>query len=67
MLLAGESQRVIWDSEIKGFGARLTKAGAATFIDYRDAIRTKRRLAIGKVLPAELTVEQARQKAASYR
>jgi integrase len=57
----------MWDTEIAGFGVRLTKAGAAAFIDYRDQTRTKRRFAIGKVLPAELTVEQARQRAAAYK
>jgi integrase len=77
MASVGERQRVIWDSDIAGFGCRLSKAGALAFFDYRDAKRTKRRLAIGKVLQvelatgkvlkAELTVEQARSKAAVYR
>src|SRR5262245_56816732 len=77
MASVGERQRVIWDSDIAGFGCRLSKAGALAFFDYRDANRKKRRLAIGKVLQvelatgkvlkAELTVEQARSKAAVYR
>jgi integrase len=67
MMAAGERQRIIWDSDIAGFGCRLTKAGALAFLDYRDGTKAKRRLAIGRVLPAELTVEQARQKAAAYR
>ena len=67
LVAAGERQRVLWDSDVKGLGVRLTKAGALAFLDYRDATRAKRRLAIGKVLPFELTVEQARAKAAAYR
>src|SRR5262245_28547528 len=67
MLAASERQRIIWDTEIAGFGCRLSKAGALAFIDYRDAKRAKRRLAIGRLIPAELTVEQARARAAAYR
>ena len=67
LVAAGERQRVLWDSDVKGLGVRLTKAGALAFLDYRDATRARRRLAIGKVLPPELTVEQARAKAAAYR
>src|SRR5262245_30155062 len=67
MLAAGEDRRVVWDTEIAGFGVRLTRAGAAAFIDYRDLTRAKRRMTIGRLLPAELTVEQARQRAAAYK
>jgi hypothetical protein len=67
MLAAGDRQRVIWDDEVRGFGCRLSKAGALAFLDYRDLTRAKRRLAIGRVLPPELTIEQARARAAAYR
>ncbi len=67
MLAAGDRQRVIWDDEVRGLGCRLSKAGALAFLDYRDLTRAKRRLAIGRVLPPELTIEQARARAAAYR
>jgi integrase len=66
MLAAGEGRRIVWDSEIGGFGVRLTKAGAHAFLDYRDLTRAKRRCSIGRV-PAEMTIERARQRAAAIR
>jgi integrase len=75
MLGAGERQRVVWHTEVTGFGVRLTRAGGLAFLDYRDRTKSKRRLAIGTVLkldknsgklaPGELTVERAREIAAS--
>jgi integrase len=74
LLAGGEGgQRILWDSDIPGFGIRVTKTGAAAFpapppfVDYRDLARVKRRCAIGKVIPAEVTVEHARKRAATIK
>src|ERR1035437_1703048 len=57
--------RIEWDSEIPGFGVRVTAAGAMSFIlDYRIAGR-QRRYTIGR--HPELTVAAARAEAGKLR
>ena len=56
---------ITWDSEIPGFGARVTAAGAIAFVlDYRIAGR-KRRYTLGKV--PELSAPAARDLALDKR
>lgn len=65
-LAAGNREReLLWDDEIAGFGVRLTKKGGAYFLNYRNAASVERRLTLGTL--AELTIEQARRKAAETR
>jgi integrase len=57
--------RIFWDSEIKGFGVRITAAGVISFIlDYRVNGR-QRRYTIGR--NPEWTSEAARREAASLK
>src|ERR1019366_4467035 len=58
-------QKIDWDSEIQGFGVRVTAAGATSFIlDYRISGR-QRRYTIGR--HPELTVAAARAEAGEPR
>src|SRR6202012_3416623 len=42
-----QGQRIMWDSDVKGFGVRITSGGAKSFIlDYRSGHR-QRRFTIG--------------------
>ena len=57
--------RISWDSEIGGFGARITSAGVRSFVlDYRIASR-QRRFTIGRY--PEMTVAAARIRASELR
>lgn len=54
-----EKQVVHWDSEIRGFGARILPSGLKTFIlQYRNTEGIKRRVNLGRY--GIITVEQAR-------
>ncbi len=58
MKAAEENSYIEWDSEVPGFGARITPAGVISFIlDYRISGR-QRRYTIGRYL--ELTATAAR-------
>jgi Arm DNA-binding domain/DnaB-like helicase C terminal domain len=61
---ASGNVRIIWDSEVKGFGARLQPQGIAFLSNYRHG-PFERWMTIGS--PAELTVEQARRRAADLK
>lgn len=52
---------ILWDDEIAGFGCRITRKGATYFLNYRSG-PAERRLTLGTT--TELTIEQARRKAA---
>lgn len=55
-------QAFLWDGELKGFGVRVTKAGAKTFIlQYRNASGKSRRINIGR--HGIMTLELARGEA----
>lgn len=62
-LLPEVSRYVVYDTEVKGFGVRVTPAGAATYIvEYRPdgggRNVTKKRMSLGRV--GEITPEEAR-------
>src|SRR5215471_3970404 len=58
--------RIIWDSEVKGFGLRITAGGARAFVvDYRNADGVQRRLTIGSY--PDWPVQQARAEAGRYK
>jgi integrase len=60
-----QGTRIVWDSEVRGFGVRITQAGVKAFIlNYRFQ-RRERRYTIGKV-PA-WNVLRARDKASELR
>jgi integrase len=64
-VLPASGNRIIYDTEVKGFGARITAAGARSFVlNYRINGR-ERRHTIG-AFPA-WTVRQAREEAASLK
>lgn len=55
-------QAFLWDGELKGFGVRVTKTGAKTFIlQYRNATGKSRRINIGR--HGIMTLERARGEA----
>lgn len=55
-------QAFLWDGELKGFGIRVTKAGAKTFIlQYRNAAAKSRRINIGRY--GVMTLDNARAEA----
>lgn len=55
-------QAFLWDSELRGFGVRVTSGGAKSFIlQYRNGEGRTRRLQIGRF--GVLTVDQARTEA----
>jgi integrase len=57
--------RIVWDSELKGFGVRVTAGGAITYVlDYR-VHRRQRRYKIGR--HPEWSAEAARRKAAELK
>lgn len=65
-LTAGDGKQVfLWDSRIPGLGVRAMQSGVKSFIlDYRVGTR-RRRVTLGRV--GELTLDQARAKAAQWR
>ena len=62
---AGTEKKIvfIYDTALRGFGARVTKSGVAFFVEYRIGGRRgrNRRMTIGRF--GEMTVEDARRKA----
>jgi integrase len=62
---AESGNRIVWDSELKGFGIRITPAGAVTFILNYRAHGRQRRYKIGRV--PEWTAEAARAEAAKIK
>jgi integrase len=48
-LLPGEGDRIVWDSELKGFGVRVKPTGVKTYlVQYRNTDGLSRRMVIGK-------------------
>src|SRR5229473_1004123 len=62
---AESGNRIIWDSELKGFGVRITPAGAVTFILNYRAHGRQRRYKIGRA--PEWSAEAARAEAAKIK
>ncbi len=59
----GAAQVLLWDSDLKGFGLRVTPAGAKSYVlNYRDTAGRVRRYTIGKH-GSPWTCEEARTKA----
>ena len=59
----GTAQVLVWDTDVKGFGLRVTRAGAKSYIlNYRDGAGQSRRYTIGKH-GSPWTCEEARTKA----
>ncbi|MCT4656014.1 MAG: site-specific integrase [Cohaesibacter sp.] len=55
-----DKDRIVWDSEVRGFGVKITPKGTLSyFVYYRTASGQQRRPSIGK--HGALTVDQARQ------
>ncbi len=60
-----QGQRILWDSDVKGFGVRITSGGAKSFIlDYRSGQR-QRRFTIGAY--PDWTVAAARKVASEHK
>ena len=58
---SGDTERFVWDTEIKGFGLKIFPSGTKTFVfQYRAPEGRTRRLTIGKYCDA-LTADQARK------
>ncbi len=56
--------RIVYDDRVKGFGIRITAAGARSFIlNYRNTEGRERRFTLGPYGPNELSVEKARKEA----
>ena len=61
----GEKTKVLWDSDIKGFGCKVTPAGRkAYFLYYRTEDGQQRRPTIGR--HGDITCEEARKKAKKW-
>nr|WP_321482174.1 tyrosine-type recombinase/integrase [uncultured Cohaesibacter sp.] len=59
-LVAGAKDLVIWDSDVRGFGVKVTPKGTKSyFVYYRTASGQQRRPSIGK--HGQITVDQARK------
>ena len=62
LLPPAKGQAVLWDTEVRGFGARILPSGTKTFIlQYRNPEGIQRRINIGRY--GILTVDQARDQA----
>jgi hypothetical protein len=59
---AGDKDRLCWDSEVAGFGLKVTLRGKRLYILQARISGRQRRLTIGVHVP--MTCEQARQEAA---
>ena len=58
---AGDNQRFVWDTEVKGFGLKIFPSGTKTFVfQYRSPEGRSRRLTIGQYSDT-LTADQARK------
>jgi integrase len=57
--------RVVWDEEVTGFGVRITKAGAVSFVLRYVQAGRERRITVGK--HPDLTVTAAREEATKMR
>ena len=58
----GSGQAFLWDTELRGFGVRVTPSGTKTFVlQYRTVADRSRRIVLGRY--GVLTVEQARNDA----
>ena len=59
----GGRQRILWDTEVKGFGLRITPAGAKSYVlNYRLPDGRRRRATIGRH-GSPWTCETARERA----
>lgn len=56
---AGPKPTILWDREIRGFGLRVTPAGAKAFIVNYRADGRERRMTVGR--PSELSLREARE------
>ena len=62
----GKSQTLIWDSEFRGFGLRISAKGRKTFVlQYRTAEGREHRMTVGTY--GAMTVAEARSKAGVLR
>ena len=58
---AGDNQRFVWDTEVKGFGLKIFPSGTKTFVfQYRSPEGRSRRLTVGQYSDT-LTADQARK------
>ena len=62
---ANMDRAILWDSEVKGFGVRITRSGAVFYVQYPDDRGIKRRATIGSM--SDITVEGARKQASIIR
>jgi integrase len=61
-LKPGEKERIVWDSQLTGFGVRVLPSGRKTYvIQYRNQNRRERKMSLGK--HGVVTTEEARRKA----
>lgn len=59
----GKTDKFLWDSDVNGFGVKITPAGAkVAILQYRNQNGRSRRVTIGK-LSDSLTLDQARKRA----
>ncbi len=66
MVPPASGHRIVWDSDVKGFGLRITHKGARAFVlNYRTETGTERRLTIGSF--GNWSVSRAREKARELR
>ncbi len=65
-LITPEKRRLVWDSEIKGFGIVLRATGTHSYVfNYRDRHGNLRNITIGKV--GSMTPDEARRHAEKHR
>ena len=59
-----KGNRIVYDEKVKGFGIRVTKAGARAFVlNYRNGEGRECRYTIGTYGPDQWSVEAARRRA----